>query len=138
GGHVADVHSYDPEQTFAFRTIPRSKTCAGHRLLWEIDLQLQLVLERDRVIANYVQSSGLDRARLDSHSLSSEIQNHAVDQSRFVSFVALIDDSESERQRLCWRRNLPLVSNRFNVHRHLHRSHKLAAVVRAVDAVVAV
>jgi len=89
--HVSYVKADDPEQSFRFRPVPRRKPGEPDCRIWQIHLDVKLVLERDGMVANYMEFAGLDGSGLYAHALLAKIKRESVNFSRTMPLVALID-----------------------------------------------
>jgi hypothetical protein len=87
------------------------------------------------VVANYVELAGLDRSGLYAHALLAKIKRKAVDITRPMPLVALIDYRHPQRDRLGWRRNLPLTLTLLKLVSVLNRTNELQTV-EAAEAVL--
>jgi len=134
-GHVSYVQADDPEQSFRFRPVPRREPGEPDRRIWQIHLDVKLVLERDGMVANYMELAGLNGSGLYAHALLAKIKRESVNFARTMPLVALIDYRHPQRDWFGRRRNLPLTVTLLKLVGILNGTNELQSV-EAAEAVL--
>src|SRR4029078_8786576 len=82
------------------------------------------------MIADYVQVSGLHRARLDPHTLLAHVVDEPLNAAGPPAIITLVDDCQTHGQRN-WRLGYAPVSSAVEIARILYRLNQLSPIHRA-------